>query len=135
MPLIGAEEWSFEGTGLNGSLVLLASPGYSVVARLDLSVPRVRVERAVQEVGAKQIIGSPESDAGKRSVLIPQVIVPEVAWHLRVFTEEGASGRVFVGPKGATPLRSNFQRIWVSALTKAGVDGLHFHDYAGTPEQ
>jgi integrase len=40
---------------------------------------------------------------------------------------------VFVGPKGATPKRSNFNRYWHAAVKAAGVEvdpdlGLHFHD-------
>lgn len=46
--------------------------------------------------------------------------------------------RVFVGPKGATPRRSNFARAWSAALSRARVkgtpvpDGLHFHDLRHT---
>ncbi|UPK74788.1 site-specific integrase [Nocardioidaceae bacterium SCSIO 66511] len=95
---------------------------------LDVTVPRVRIERAVQELGAERIIGPTKSGAGRRSIVLPEMIGPDLAWHLRVFAEKGRDGRVFVGPKGATPLRSNFQRIWVAALDEAGVSGVHLHD-------
>jgi integrase len=39
------------------------------------------------------------------------------------------------GPKGATPRRSNFNRLWLSAAAKAAIDpnvGLHFHDLRHT---
>jgi integrase len=99
---------------------------------LDLTVPGVRIVRAVKEVGGKQVIEGPKSDAGRRSVRLPRIIVPDLEWHLRVFAEHGATGRVFVGPKGATPLRSNFHKVWKRALAKAGAPGLHLHDLRHT---
>jgi integrase len=100
---------------------------------LDLKQQTVRVVRAVQELGAKQIVGRPKSDAGVRTVTFPRFIVPELEWHLRVFAEDGDEGRVFIGPKGATPLRSNFQKFWRSATDKAGVSKeLHLHDLRHT---
>ena len=43
--------------------------------------------------------------------------------------------RVFVGPNGGIPRRTNFQANWRDAVEKAGVSGLHFHICAipGTP--
>jgi integrase len=99
---------------------------------LDLSVPRVRVERAVKEIGGKRVIGPPKSDAGKRSVRIPLLILPDLEWHLRVFAEVGKDGRLFVGPTGATPLRSNFNKVWKRAIEKAGTPDLHLHDLRHT---
>jgi integrase len=73
--------------------------------------------------------GPTKTAAGRRSVAIPDVIVPELRWHLQRFAEPGPDGRVFVGPNGATPRRSNFNRIWRRAVTEAGVSAeLHFHD-------
>ena len=99
---------------------------------LDLTVPRLRVVRAVKEVRGKQIIEGPKSDAGRRSVRLPRILVPDLEWHLRVFAEDGETGRVFVGPKGATPLRSNFNKVWKRAIARADVPGLHLHDLRHT---
>ena len=44
------------------------------------------------------------------------------------YAEPGSDGRVFVGPSGVTPRRTNFNRIWQRATARAGVEGLHFHD-------
>jgi integrase len=99
---------------------------------LDLTVPRARIVRAVKEVGGQQIVEGPKTDAGRRSVRLPAVIVPDLEWHLRVFAEEGDCGRVFVGPMGATPLRSNFSKVWKRATDKLGLDELHLHDLRHT---
>ncbi len=42
--------------------------------------------------------------------------------------QAGADGRVFVGPTGAIPRRTNFQATWRKAGEAAAVPGLHFHD-------
>ena len=39
---------------------------------------------------------------------------------------------MFVGPKDATPLRSNFNKVWKRALEKVGASGLHLHDLRHT---
>jgi integrase len=54
--------------------------------------------------------------------------MPELRRHFDVFAEPGDDGRVFVGPKGATPLRPNFTSVWVRALDGAGLAGIHIHD-------
>ena len=92
----------------------------------------VRVRTSLAEVDGKLVEGPPKSAAGRRDVAIPAAIVPELQVHLDEWSEDGAEGRVFVGPKGATPRRGNFQATWRQAIDKAGVPGLHFHDLRHT---
>jgi integrase len=75
-----------------------------------------------------------KSEAGKRLVGVPGAIVPDLRKHLDKWSEAGAHGRVFVGPKGRRPLRSNYSRYWRDAVEKAGLIGLglHFHDLRHT---
>lgn len=101
-------------------------------ADIDLDNRTVTVRRAVQEVEGKVIVSTPKTAAGRRTVAIPASIVPDLRWHLRVFAEPGPDGRVFAGPKGATPRRTNFQKHWRRAITKAGVPWLHVHDLRHT---
>lgn len=59
-------------------LAALASLRYGELMGLwwrdvDLTAPRVRVVRAVKEVGGKQIIERPKSNAGRRSVRLPAI--------------------------------------------------------------
>jgi hypothetical protein len=60
----------------------------------------------------------------RRTVTLPRPIVDEVRDHLGEFGEKGRTGRVFVGPKGGTLRRPNFQESWSSATEKAGVPAL-----------
>lgn len=98
---------------------------------LNVAAPMVQVGRGVE-------LGRTKSAAGLRTVGIAAVIVPELPQHLERWAAAGPDGRVFVGPKGATPRRSNVNRAWSAALDQAvenGTplpDGLHFHDLRHT---
>lgn len=69
----------------------------------------VKVRGSVAEVDGKFIEGPTKSEAGRRDVAIPEVIVPELRAHLDEHAQAGDDGRVFVGPTGAIPRRTNFQ--------------------------
>lgn len=94
----------------------------------ELNERKVHVRAAVQEVRGKLVTSTPKTAAGHRVVVVPATIVADLRWHLRCFAEPGPDGRVFVGPKGATPLRSNFHKHWRRATVKASVSGVHLHD-------
>lgn len=53
--------------------------------------------------------------------------------HLDTYSERGQRGRVFVGEKGATMRRGNFQAMWAKAIKAAELPkGFHFHDLRHT---
>ena len=99
---------------------------------LDLDDGIVKVRGSVGEVGGQLVEDPPNSTAGRRDVAIPEAIVPELRAHLDEWSQDGADGRVFVGPKGSTPRRGNFQATWSKAVANAEVPGLHFHDLRHT---
>jgi integrase len=102
---------------------------------LDLDGGFVVVRAAVVEVDGVLEETRPKSSAGVREVGIPAAIVPDLREHLRRWAEPGLNGRVFVGPKGATPRRTHFSRLWRDAVAAAGIDpevGLRFHDLRHT---
>jgi integrase len=101
---------------------------------VDLAAGTVRVVRQLAEIrGGGFAFGPPKSAAGKRVVTIPEVITPIVQWHLNCFAQDGDDGLIFTSPEG-TPLRhSNFRRrVWLRALTSAGIAQIHFHDLRHT---
>jgi|SRR5580658_3331870 hypothetical protein len=54
-------------------------------------------------------------------------------WHLNCFALDGDEGLVFTSPRGLPLRHSQFrQRVWVPALTAAGLTGVHFHDLRHT---
>ncbi|WP_308369220.1 MULTISPECIES: site-specific integrase [unclassified Streptomyces] len=100
---------------------------------IDLDHQAVRVRRAVAELSnGQREIKAPKSAAGKRTVTIPGVIVSEIRAHLKVYSEPGPDGRIFIGAKGATPRRNHFNRLWHKACREVGIKGLHFHDLRHT---
>lgn len=126
-------------------LVLLASFGslrwgeLAALRRIDVDLDArvIRVSRQLDEArGAGLTFGPPKTDAGRRIVAIPEVLIPELRWHLARFAVEGDAGLVFASPDG-TPLRhSNFRnRVWLRAVERAGLGELHFHDLRHTGNQ
>ncbi|MGO8883128.1 MAG: tyrosine-type recombinase/integrase [Streptosporangiaceae bacterium] len=97
---------------------------------IDTETGTVRVARQLTEVlGQPPIIGPPKSDAGRRTVVVPAMILPDVTLHLASFTPPDSDALAFTSP-GGKPLRhSNFRsRIWLPALAATDLPGIHFHD-------
>lgn len=105
---------------------------------IDLDGGFVEVRGALVEDGQKLVVDKTKSEAGVRVVGLPAVIVPDLRAHLDRWSEPGPNGRVFVGPKGATPRRTHLSRAWAAALTRAESkgtpmpEGLRFHDLRHT---
>jgi integrase len=103
---------------------------------IDDGMPLLRVDRAVAQLDSgEQRIKGPKSDAGRRTVVLPAAILPELRQHLATkgFADPEPDGRLFRGPKGATPRRNNFNGIWKAAVQAAKVNpGLHLHDLRHT---
>ena len=83
--------------------------------------------------GMGWVIGEPKSKAGKRTLTVPQAIVPDLREHLASFAEPGPGGRVFVGERGAHVRSSTFMaRVFTPATRRLGLPGTHFHDLRHT---
>ena len=75
------------------------------------------------------MFGPPKSAAGQRTVIIPAAIIPDLAWHLARFAAPGDEGLLFSSSTGSPLHHSNFyRRVWMPALRKTGLPGVHFHD-------
>ena len=124
------------------TLILLAVFGsmrwgeLAALRRCDIDVKNgsVRIERSLTQLpGGGYIFGPPKSEAGRRVVVIPAAIRPELARHLEAFTELADDALVFTSPTGAQLHHGNFRRrSWVPALARAGMTGTHFHDLRHT---
>lgn len=102
--------------------------------RISDGVVSVRVARALAELnsGDRKEKG-PKSTAGRRTVSLPTTILPDIRHHLDRFAQDGPQGLLFVGPQGATPRRSSFNRTWKRALTVSGANpSLRLHDLRHT---
>lgn len=101
---------------------------------IDLDACTVRVERTLTELSASELFFSPpKSDAGRRVVAIPSLIVPELRAHIERFAQPGDDGLLFTSSTGKRLRNSNFRRrVWLAAVEAAGLRGLHFHDLRHT---
>jgi integrase len=102
---------------------------------IDLTSRELRVRRSQAELKhGRTIIKDPKSDAGKRQVAIPDIVIDDLQGHLERFSELGPDGLAFIGPHGGRLRRRNFHRLWTKALADAKIDeaGFHFHDLRHT---
>jgi integrase len=121
-------------------LATFASLRWSELAALrpqdiDLDACTVAVTRQLDYLpGGGHSFGPPKSKAGVRDVSFPDLIVPELRWHLDHL--DPAAVLAFTSPEG-TPLRhSNFyRRVWKPALKLLGLPGTHLQDLRHTGNQ
>jgi integrase len=99
---------------------------------IDCTRKTIRVTRQLCEVaGRPPFLASPKSDAGKRLVAIPSMIMPDVRSHLDTLRPE-ADVLLFTSPTGKPLRHGNFRRrVWLPALAASGVD-IHLHDLRHT---
>jgi integrase len=120
-------------------LTIFTSPRWSELAALgrrdvDLKARTVRFHRQLAEVRGGFSFGPPKSLAGRRTVTIPDVIIPAIRWHLGCFTADDEDALIFTSPTG-TPLRhrnsgaaSGCPRSWrpgspISTFTTCAIPG------------
>lgn len=101
--------------------------------RLDLLHGRVDVvEQMLHLADGTLLLAPPKSDAGRRTVAIPAVIVPDLEAHLAEWAAPGRDGLVFCGHHGRPLRRGTFYAAWKRATKAVGLDGLRPHDLRHT---
>lgn len=100
---------------------------------VDLLRRTVTVVEQVQYIGGGHLTLPPKSAAGRRSVAVPAVVADGLSGHLGCFAEPGPNGLVFPAPDGGFLRLENFRkRVWLPAVTKAGLSPLRIHDLRHT---
>jgi integrase len=101
------------------------------VEDVDLAVRRIRVRRSITQVGGKLIEGNPKSAAGRRSIPIPQRLLP-------ILTDRIA-GRppgapAITSPNGALLGLENWKRStrWRTAIVEIDRPTMRLHDLRHT---
>jgi len=99
-------------------------------ADVDLLHGEVHVERQAQELaGIGRHVDAPKSEAGRRIIALPAIVVGSLGDHLATFGSAEADSPVFTGPEGGPLRRATFSDAWIAA-TKAtdAPAGLRPHD-------
>ncbi|MFI1419305.1 tyrosine-type recombinase/integrase [Streptomyces sp. NPDC020731] len=101
---------------------------------VDLEECSLRITHASPELtNGRRVTGPPKSRAGRRTVHLPDFLLPELRRHLQWFAEKEPDGLLFVGEKGAPFRRSTFGRKWRRARAKVGMpDSFRFYDLRHT---
>jgi integrase len=88
----------------------------------------VHVRRQVKSLpGRPPFLASPKTPSSIRTVPLPEVVLVELAEHLRRWPAEDG-GLVFTTGYGAPYERSTFNAVWRKAVASVGLAGVGFHD-------
>ena len=102
------------------------------VRHLDLLHCTVRIEEQYQELSdGTLVLGPPKTDAGVLTIVIPQVIIPDLEQHF-ASVPLGADGLLFTTTSGAPMRRATLYTAWGRATKAVGITGLRFHDLRHT---
>ncbi|MEQ4714760.1 site-specific integrase [Nonomuraea sp. B19D2] len=102
---------------------------------VDLVARTVRVRVAfVERSSGGLLLGPPKSKAGRRTVGVPESIIPILKEHMDTYVQEEPAALMFPAAKGGPMRRSGFntRTRWVDVVKDMGLPGLHFHDLRHT---
>ena len=128
-----------DACGIQGDVVLiLAYTGLRFgeltglnIQDVDLDARRIRVRRSITQVGGRLVEGNPKSDAGRRSVPIPERLVPALKARL---DGRPPGAPAIASPRGSRLGLENWKRAvnWKAAISKIGRETLRVHDLRHT---
>ena len=101
------------------------------VEDVDVEARRIRVRRSITQVGGRLVERNPKSDAGRRSVPIPERLVPALKARL---DNRPPGAPAIASPRGSRLGLENWQRSvnWKAAITKIGRNKMRVHDLRHT---
>lgn len=101
--------------------------------RLDLLHGTVDVvEQMLHLADGTLLLGPPKSQAGRRTVAIPAVIIPDLEAHLAEWAAPGRDGFIFCGHRNQPMRRGTLYTAWRRATKALDLDGLRLHDLRHT---
>lgn len=119
------------------ALVLLAALGglrrgeLLALTRRDIDLLHRTVDIRLQRQEARgggHLVGPPKTEAGRRTLVLPSGLIPELEAHLESWADPGPDGLLFPGARGG-PLRlCVLQREWTRARRELGLEHVHLHD-------
>lgn len=119
------------------ALILAAGTGMRQGEVLGLTLPRldflrrtVRVEEQMRTpTRGTPHLAPPKTEASRRTIPLPTVVLTAMSEHLRAWPAEPATGLVFPAPDGGGMKRQRFIERWSRAVRAAGLPaGTDFHE-------
>jgi len=97
---------------------------------VDIAMLTVTIDRSLYRLSAGgHAYGPPKSAASRRVVIIPDLIIDQVAEHVATAVGPAPTDLIFTSPEGAPMHHGNFRkRVWLPAVNQAGLTGTHLHD-------
>lgn len=104
------------------------------VGAVDLNAGTVAIrEVRVRTAHHDQVTGPPKSDAGRRTLSMPESLTNLLKAHLERRGKVGPASYVFINSAGGPLDYVNWRRrVWLPACITAGVEGIGFHDLRRT---
>jgi integrase len=103
--------------------------------RRDVDLPNatIRIEQSrTVTMHGKSLVKEPKTNAGRRTIAVPDALIKTLDDHLNRFAGQGADDFVFVGITGV-PLTANVLQVaWQRARAIAGRNDLRLHDLRHT---
>jgi integrase len=101
------------------------------INNVDLLRRRINVVEAVSGKGKDLEVHDPKTEAGRRSVSLPDFVCIRLAWHIREYPPTD-NGRIFSTEGGKHIESSTLFPAWDTARRRAGLPDVHFHDLRHT---
>ncbi len=100
---------------------------------IDIKSGTVKITQQMQELSnGRYYLALPKSEAGSRTIALPDFVINEIVDHLANFVAGDDSSLLFTGGNGAPLRRGVLFKAWKKARTEVGVEYLHFHDLRHT---
>lgn len=96
---------------------------------IDLLHRAVTVRLQRQEIkGGSHLVGPPKTDAGRRTLVLPAGLIPEIEAHLDAWVAPEPDAPLFAGARGGPVRLVVWQRDWTRARRALGLEGVRLHD-------
>ena len=99
---------------------------------VDLKNGTIKIQRGVTWPAGEPTVGTPKTDAGRRTVHVPPHLVSVVTAHLHDHVARGADALLFPATQGGHLHPRTFGKRFAEAREAAGRPDLHFHDLRHT---